>query len=46
MVSSKKMFIAPIKWDRKVPWPIVKTQKIFVAHVKTSWFVFQHADSI
>ena len=24
----------------------VKRQKFFVAHVTTSWFVFQHADSI
>ena len=43
---SKRNFIFPIKRDRKGPWPIVKRQKFFVAHVKTSWFAFQRADSM
>ena len=46
MALSKKNFIAPIKKDRKIPWPIVKRQVFFVAHVKTSWFILQRADSI
>ena len=46
MPLSKTVFIAPIKSDRKAPWPIVKRQKFFLAHVKTSWFAFQLADSI
>ena len=46
MTLSKKMFIAHIQRDRKAPWPIAKRQKFFVALVKTSWFVFQRADSI
>ena len=46
MALSEKIFIAPIKRDKKAPWPIVKRQRIFVVYVKTSWFAFQCADSI
>ena len=46
MALSKKSFIAPIKRDRKALWPTMKRQKFFVAHVKTSRFAFQLADSI
>ena len=45
MALSKKIFIAPIKRDRRDQWPIVKTQLFFVAHVNISWFIFQRAGS-
>ena len=37
---SHEFSIAPIKRDRKIPWPIVKRKIIFVTHVKISWFFF------
>ena len=36
----QKRVIAHIKRDRKASWPIVKRQKLSVAHVKTSWLFF------
>ena len=40
MALSKKIFVAPTKRDRRIPWPIVKRQMLFVAHAKISWFTW------